>query len=346
MTVMVGWMYVQKLIWPNKPKLPEKLESGARLVARFIGASTPGWSGLDVAPRLAWEAFLVSKPIRPVESKSLRLPNSLRWESLPGTILGGLDSAAFIPGCGSASRLAMQIALANWSEVPRIRTVARRVEPVQIGSDSFNLKVTLTPRGAGVQSVTLPKFDRANYLGEPEYDNLTKKPLPLDLVPDSRNPSNILLHYSNPGENEDHPEGDLGESVWTVVSKKNGINDECHEVVFTCDVPGQNITLTKTYTLWPKDYHIGLAIAMERKGDGTDPSYFRYQLTGTHGLPIEGEFYTTVFTNAVTGQTDGKGGLWRDLQEARAIGFQDGGKKVPRGDDKYIRYAGIVSQFF
>jgi len=285
-----------------------------------------------------------------VESKPIKLPNSLVWETLPGTILGGLDSAAMAPGTGNACRLATQLALSNWSEIPRIRALARKVEPVRVelGSDSYNLKATLTSMGAGVQSVTLPKFHQANYLGEPAYDEKTKKPLPLSLVPsDPGNPSHLLLHYSEPEREENHPQEDLGKCDWTVVSTKNGNNDDYHEVVFSTDVQvkRQNFTLTKTYTLWPKDYHIGLAISIERKGGGPEPSFFRYQLTGAHGLPIEGEFYTRIYTNAVTGKTDGNKGMWRDLQNSKTIAFQEGGVKIER-QNLFIRYAGIISQFF
>jgi YidC/Oxa1 family membrane protein insertase len=104
--------------------------------------------------------------------------------------------------------------------------------------------------------------------------------------------------------------------------------------------------ITKTFTLKPEDYHIGLAIKIEYTGtEGAET--FRYQLAGAHGLRMEGVWYTTVYRNSVIGLETAKGNIDpRDLQLSRTIGFQGGGQKVERQNDAFIRYAGVATQYF
>ena len=72
---------------------------------------------------------------------------------------------------------------------------------------------------------------------------------------------------------------------------------------------------------------------------------FRYQLTGPHGLPIEGQWYANSIRNVFIGQVDDKGNVERTLQDLREIGHKEGGEEVTRGD-KPIRYAMVANQFF
>ena len=47
----------------------------------------------------------------------------------------------------------------------------------------------------------------------------------------------------------------------------------------------------KTFTLKKREYHLGLAVKVERLPDAKVTTPFRYQLMGGHGLPIEGVWY-------------------------------------------------------
>jgi YidC/Oxa1 family membrane protein insertase len=311
MTVLVGWHYFEKWMWPPKPREPKR--------------------------------------------PNIQLPYAPLWANLPAGAAGN----AAIPGTGLASavqlvtdvgtlsnRLASdppKSAVAEKPEPPRKAIVRKKSEQVPIGNDDFNVKAHLTTRGAGVQSLTLLAFEEANWFGR-----AVEPRRPLELIPnDALSPSNRLYHYADPNQNRpDRPEGDLGELEWDIQSVQTGADRPIHEVVFTCDVPNQDVRLTKTYTLGRGDYHLGHSIRMEKKGDDGKPTRFRYQLAGAHGLPIEGVWYTTVFRNALIGLEGSNKEIWRDLQTNQKIGFQSGGREVMRTDDKFVRYAGVATQYF
>ena len=63
-------------------------------------------------------------------------------------------------------------------------------------------------------------------------------------------------------------------------------------------------------------------------------------------MPIEGEWYTYTFRNALTGLIDpSRGTVYRDLQDSRTISIEDGGREVMRDGDRFLGYAGVVNQF-
>jgi YidC/Oxa1 family membrane protein insertase len=369
--ILVGWAALQHWLSPPRTKLSPALpEAKVPFPPRWAGfpASVSSYvsgslsvPGLGTAGPLAAEAGVTSWTTGawPRSSTTVRLPYRPLWGSLPGNLEAVLDGAGNVPGLGSASRLATSLALTNLAagDLPRL-VVRKPSEQIDLGNDAFNLKATLTTQGGGVRSVTLTKFEAADRFGRPEKEDDGKTP-PLALVPaDPREPSHLFYHYADPEANHpDHPDAALGELEWTVKSKRNGPHDPVHEVVFTCEVPGQGITISKTYTLARGDYHLGLALKMELTGNRKD-TLFRYELTGAHavaavddrlGRPlasIEGEWYTTVYRQAMIGLVDGKNSVWRDLQTSQAIGFQGGGKDVQREEDKFIRYAAVVTQFF
>jgi YidC/Oxa1 family membrane protein insertase len=344
LAILVGWQYLQQWMRPPRPRpKPAVVDQPVHDFTRVSAAAASSMSGLDTACRVATEVALAIKPAPTPKETIVKLPDPILWSNLPSNLQGVAAGTLVAPGLGGACRLVTEAALANWTSAPRPRPVAHRIEPVRMGDERFNLAVMLTPRGGGVQSVALNEFEQADRLGLPVTNTDDRR---LHLVPrDIRAPSNLFYHYANPTENHpDHPEAELGEVEWKLQSSANGPNDDVHRVVFTYYLPQQEVTVTKTYTLKPDDYHIGLTIQIERLGSGPLP--FRYQLTGAHGLPIEGEWYTTVYRNALIAWEDAKGTAWRDLQLAQKIGFQAGGRDVPRPEDKFIRYAGVVTQYF
>ncbi len=321
---MVGWSSIVNQIWPRVPH-PPKMESAQ--------------GELKLDPRL-WLGLRVTS-----QSLAVQAPGAL--------------------GAGSAFQLAGEVAIADWSvqqqqllakkrpepprpKQPRVETAAAKVEhrEATLGdgdeNSAFNLKVLLTSKGAAVEGVTLNKFAQANRLGRP-----AEPPQRLHLVPEnSYEPSNLLYHYAAPVNGDPaHPLDTLGEQEWKLRSLKNGPADDVHEAVFTTRLPQEAVTLTKTYSLARGTYHVGLTLRMERDKTSGKPSMFRYQLTGGHGLPIEGEWYTTIFRNALVG-TDTKHRVWRDLQDSRTIGFRGGGDERRRGEESLIRYAAIATQYF
>jgi YidC/Oxa1 family membrane protein insertase len=244
--------------------------------------------------------------------------------------------------------------------VEEARRPPRALKPhlYTMGGDGvkYHLRVVFTEVGAGIHRVTLTKFIGADADGK-------STGLPLELVPaDPLLPSNLFYHYANPGPKDDNrPSDALGVVRWAVVSrdarKKPGVSvdgDGVQEIAFKARVPGrkfQGLSVLKTFRLAPKEYHVRLTVKVrdERpQRDGARPRDFRYQLTGAHGLPIEGKWYTSTYRTAMVGTVDERGSLTRDVEEARKISVQDGGDEVPEGGsgNKPIQYAGVATQFF
>jgi YidC/Oxa1 family membrane protein insertase len=311
-------------------------------------------SGLILAGQLAYQSWQQSKIQRPADSRP--------WLDLYVRAPASAVVPA-VPGVGSALQLAADVEVADWLSKQRYRLPAihdgavakKEPEPppkpkplirqppqfVELGNETSNLHVVFTSRGAAVVSVTLNQFQAADSNGLPENKLLELIPKDLNLA----NPSNLLLHYESP--DDDRPVDTLGEMNWQVVGQKKDGGGELHdEVVFAADVPGLPLRITKTFTLGAKDYHVGLKVRIERLQGSTTPLKFRYQLTSGHGLPIEGEWYTYTYRNAMVGSV-GKGkNFWRDFQDSRTIGIKEGGDRVLKGDSERIEYAGIVNQYF
>ncbi len=220
--------------------------------------------------------------------------------------------------------------------------------PVVLGGDNWHLDVTLTPRGAGVRRLVLNDFQQARADGQPEWlDEKKKIKKPLELIPEDKNrdvASFLFYHYPNPTY-EDYPLDTLGRRVWKRVEPAEvRPGEKVGRASFETTVRG--VRVTKTFTLRPRDYHLGLEVKMELVDPkATEPREFRYQMTGAHGLPIEGQFYTNTTRNALVAGVTGANEVKRVLQDQRAIAAKAGGDEVLKGDQS-IRYAGSTVQYF
>jgi YidC/Oxa1 family membrane protein insertase len=211
----------------------------------------------------------------------------------------------------------------------------------------YHLRVLLDPRGASVRSVLLNKFQAADERGRPTSE-------PLELIPEDANrtnPSYLLFHFKegkDPGKGDDAPLNTLGLVEWEVVEppveEKLSDGRTQQRISFRTKKPVQGVEITKTYTLTERDYHLGLEVKLERK-DAWGDNTFRYQLTGGHGLPIEGKWYTGTFRNALIARVD-NGSVTRDLQDLRQIALWEGGADVIRDGNKLLQYAGVAIQYF
>jgi YidC/Oxa1 family membrane protein insertase len=248
---------------------------------------------------------------------------------------------------------------------------------IELGKSTFNNRALLTTRGGAVQQVVVPKFAQANTLGrevmERDADGApTGTPVPLYLIPGVpqhrtrfvsepyevpqlspgkvahpallAEPSFALFHY--PAPDDKSPDPLLGEKNWKVVSVERPDDGE-HKVVFETELGAPYfLKFRKTYTLAPGDYHIGLRIEVEKRADGKKgEGQTKLQIAGPHGLPIEGEWYTSTYRNAVIGWWDNKGNPGRQFEDAASIGVKRGGELVPRGDNKF-KYMVVSTPFF
>jgi YidC/Oxa1 family membrane protein insertase len=213
-----------------------------------------------------------------------------------------------------------------------------------LGGKDYFLQAVLSTRGAGVVQVTLNQFEGADRLGLPTHE-------PLHLVPeDPLQPSFLLYHY--PKADDSHPVFTLGRKLW----KHQGTTTDAHGVqeirfVTLAPTPYSHLRIIKTYRLAPREYHLELSLEIQdvrsQAAAGEGPA-FRYQLAGAHGLPCEGEWYSSPHS-AMIGMVDNRNSLWRDLEDARRISFREGGDRVPdtpqRGDS-FLQYAGVANQYF
>ena len=198
--------------------------------------------------------------------------------------------------------------------------------------------------------------------------NLREDYIPPDLLPGKvpaglalAEPAFNLFHYPTPEDKV--PDPLLGEENWVCA---DGYKDEKgqpkvlvlptgeHQMAFETDeknrlrVAPHFLKLRKTYTLGPKDYHVGLRVEVEKlkvPGAAKGAGATRLQISGPRGLPIEGEWYTSTYRVAVVGWTDKKGTPRRQYEDAAGIGSKRGGEVVTRGDNQF-KYMVVANQYF
>jgi YidC/Oxa1 family membrane protein insertase len=227
-----------------------------------------------------------------------------------------------------------------------------KLETVTLGGAKFHLTVDVISRGAGVRKVTLNRFEAANWRGRLPSD-AEGKPTheALELIQDDQfSPSYRVYHYLEP--KDDNPVFGLGEENWKLLKPKHVEKDAegnilFEEVSFSTMVPVLNVEIVKTYKLAPKDYHVGMKLTFTRDKKSAKAIPFRYQITGAQGLPIEGEWYTSLYRNAFMALVEPGGHVWRKLEDSSRISLRRGGDRFPeiRGDNR-LQYAGVANQFF
>jgi YidC/Oxa1 family membrane protein insertase len=322
--IFVGWSALQNYLWPPKAKTPAPKDDSVEV------AKPHPWG--DLPPQAIAAQVGLAAPI------------------------------AGAPVTDPVPQLASQVGVVNWTaERPKFWALKTNLPPpepvvkkpkqeaprsIVLGNDSsYNLHVTLTTLGAGVEKVILNDFQEANELGRPVFQENGEKQ-PLHLIPgpgdDPTDPSYLLFHFPTPKAPNPVPVNTLGIEVWHVKQEEAGPDLAEQKVVMEAELPRLNVRITKTFTLKREDYHIGLEVKFEALKDKVD---FRYQLAGGHGLPIEGVWYTYTYRNSIIGVIENNKVVDRNLQDSRSIGVQSGGKDVWKGDG-YLGYAAVVTQYF
>jgi YidC/Oxa1 family membrane protein insertase len=211
-----------------------------------------------------------------------------------------------------------------------------------LGGQESYLSVVVTNLGAGVRKLTLTRFEAANYLGQPADPKRE-----LEFVQDDPfMPSFRMYHF--PEADSEQPVFGLGNALWNVVGDGVEKDGDGWKIAFWTLVPDRReLKITKTFRLQPNDYHVGLSIEIQHLESGAGKASFRYQMTASHGLPMEGEWYTplTMIRNAVVGVLDERDNLYRTIEDAARVSAAKEGQKVPAGDS-WIQYAGVMTQYF
>ncbi|MBM4068031.1 MAG: membrane protein insertase YidC [Planctomycetes bacterium] len=323
MLVMLGWIQLQQILWPGKPRQPDdKKDPIAKQDKDRDKKVKDQGKAKDKKKEIA-------KPAPPVAD----------WDRLGPEARNSVLAASSITSAFGGSPFGIP------AFVGRIQQTQRHV----LGGAGFFLEAVISSRGAGVERLTLNNFEAADRLGRP-----INKPLDL-IVEDPFFPSFLLYHYPMVEKQDPakfFPSLTLGQRVWDFKGRSD--NEGVQELRFSTSVPPPyaHLVITKVYRLSARDYHIGLDIEISDQGTGgKDAPAFRYQLAGAHGVPIEGEWYATTYRNAFIGVVDGRGTVTRTVDEARTIAIQEGGDAVPdplRGLDegRFIQYAGVGDQYF
>ena len=327
---VIGLQILQRKLWPPPPPAKEKegepaAKKGEELVFGFLPKS---W--LTAPPPKEKLFGLLPKdwlepPAAPAKLFGLLPPDWLEAaRPVDEQLFGGLLSKRF------------------WQQAVVAAARARRALPhVLLGSEDpdsdYHLLVEFDPRGGSVYRIVLNKFRATTPEGKPS-DRL------LELVPPDRYlNSNLLYHYNLDSLKADHPLATLGETDWTA-GKPVTDSDGRQSISFWTDVQG--VRFTKTFTLEPHAYHLGLEVRMElAPGSKRKGAKVRYQLTSGHNLPIDARDYASTFRHSLIGKVRGND-VWRNYQDIREIALKQGGDDVVPEEGKYIQYAGVAVQYF
>jgi YidC/Oxa1 family membrane protein insertase len=255
---------------------------------------------------------------------------------------------------------------------------------IALGGDGFYIRALLTTQGAGIQQIVLPQFEEADRLGRGvKMDKSDKKFAPLYLIPGIKQeprkliedmpplpelqpgpalnpydltntpeskritePSYTLFHY--PGPDDSYPDPFLGTVHWTVIEQPNPAG-EVQKAIFETTLPDPYfLRIRKTYMLEKKSYDIGMKLDFTRlKGGQKGKGLTRIQISGPRGLPVEGEWYTSLTRVSLIGWETKKGSFKRQYDDATTIGMQRGGDKaVSAAGENMFKYAAIATQYF
>jgi YidC/Oxa1 family membrane protein insertase len=345
MLLLFGWPWLMQRIWGPKPPRHDGQQAGIvppgvrrDLLTQLSTVPNPAVPGIP--------NYLAAVATR---AATWQTPSpELAWQKLPAnqresltTLSGAL--AATGPNLNSSDLRSLRFL----PDVAKVKPTGPAKTYVLGGTSSHFIKAVLTSRGAGVRELILTKFRAATREGRPADHQLA-------LIQDDPVLASFLMyHYPNPDNYE--PVTTLGDALWDY---KGG---DGNKAVFSVTLPGKepgsgDLVITKTYTLEPGTYHLGLAVQIEHKarpGGSGEAIRFRYQIAGPHGMPIEGEWYTRDYRNPVMALVDSRNNAWREdveLGETQAsVRIKEGGDRVPPGPlqpGSYLQYGGVAIQYF
>lgn len=232
--------------------------------------------------------------------------------------------------------------------------------------NGYRLQVQLEQKGAGVESVSSSRFD-----AEFKDGNFKKRPLQL-LEPDRLWPASLSMTLSRKPEKAKEPaeakpaddeelidaeaaeqaEDSLDREIWEVVrddqskvvrqitkedpATKAKINGQA--IVFRTTA-ADGLVVTKTFRLWPNSDDFEVELVFESPGQ---PRTVVYNLLGPHGIPIEGEWYTSTFREVFFGQL-GPNSI--DIPTYTAADVAAATKPIDN-TALPLRFAGVENQYF
>jgi len=239
------------------------------------------------------------------------------------------------------------------------------------GPDGYRWALQLDSRGAGVVSASSNLYEAEYVEGKPKHQPLkllTSRPdeprsmslnlvLPRDASVDESAAATAGLDPASTTELA------LDSVVWDVVRDAEGravrpVTRAAppapaaeptgkpgatlgQQVAFRTTAARLGLTVTKTFRLYPGEdgFEVDLKFESPEKANSVV-----YKLLGPHGIPIEGEWYTGTFRDAVFGQAEGAG------TKVVTLSAYDIAKKGAATRERFqtlpLRYAGVENQYF
>jgi YidC/Oxa1 family membrane protein insertase len=310
--IIAGFPWVRNQFWPPPKSLTPEAAENLERATRMIGAGLPA-TGIGDSVRIA-----------------------------AAIDLGRDDMRQFALVAGEEKIKKQKVDAEKAAQLAKKAEPAKPAETIDLGGDDYYLKTTLTNRGAGVHDLTVMPFKAADKFGLPMKD-ADGKPLPLRLIPPSDAPAFALYHYATGDKDDLQPLDTLGIRDWQIVEKN--INGNEQRVAFATDLSEFGVRVVKTFTLKPREYHLGLDVKVERLADAKESKPFRYQIRGGSGLPIEGEWYTTTFRNALFDWVDANEVDKRNVFDSRSLAQTSGSDRIQRTGPR-LQYAAVAIQYF
>ncbi len=325
-----GWWYIEKTYFP-KPQVsppPEAVQTDSVRALTGVAATVRVPKVIETPkPAPPVTPPIEAKPSNP--NRLIALGNSDCYQQILLTTRGGAIQQAVLPKFDESTR-------------------AGRDAKDEAGN---NRRLHLLP---GFHGLKTPDGSRASIWDETHYPVL--KPgsfFPTEMISE---PSYTLLHYPTLGdplrkgeESDTRPSNELAERQWNVLEEVPSKDGSDARVVFETTLAAPYlIKIRKTFTLSPKEYHVGMKLEFEAlpgRPTDKDRARFKYQICGARGLPIEGEWYTSTYRNSLIGWVNAGGTAKRDIQDSAAITTGWGGIKIePQGNT--FTYAGVGTQYF
>ena len=336
--ISAGWWYVDKTFFP-KPERKPPPPSRETLLAMAGSAIAPTLPAREWPQLTRPEPFTqpdvpkpaVSAPSAPTEPPTLiALGTDAFYNKVLLTTHGGGVQQVTLTRFEEANRLGREVKKPDGSPQP-LRLIPGVIRPRDKSS------MTIEAPFPDLVPGTVTDTDLRAKLSEPSY---------------------LVLHYPSRDDpmrdaddagrmNDSYPSPELGTRNWKVIETHHPTDGTDQRVVFETELGAPYfLKLRKTFTLGPKDYHVGLKLDIEPlPGRTKDTGIFRYQVVGARGLPIEGEWYTYQYRNVMSGWLTPKEAAKRSFEDALTIQTKHGGDKVTRSDNTFT-YAAVATQYF
>ena len=232
------------------------------------------------------------------------------------------------------------------------------------GPKGFHMEVRFDQKGAGVASLTSALYEAEFVEGQRKHQPLVllrrdpKFPAPPSLsitLVTPRDPSvddaaAAAAGVATPGGGE----LPLDATLWEVIRDARGkavravsraaqgkaAAVEGQEIAFRTKDGASGLVVTKTYRLFPGEdgFELDLTFTSPDKTQAVV-----YKLLGPHGIPIEGEWYTGTFRDAIFGMVEGAGTKITTLAAYDIAKRKD---NPERFQTLPLRYTGIENQYF